>query len=396
MFTLCNRLATISQRNAMVWCASEFFMADWKMFKRLDLQQNERSIINCHWCEWLSLRFDKTSLILLQLLSKQFDLVCDRDIYPTIGLSALNTGGPIGVYLFGMLNDRAGRRVAFFTCLATLLFGSFLTAASVNFWMWTTSRVIVGLTIPAVYQIPFIIGKSRNINRKHCIICSTNDFSTGIGWTRLSFICYSNDLHILHFWNHDVSRSNIFGAWLVPNELNYVDAISAIFSVYFCNAWVTAMASGQRTIRRSSWYSWSYGESKWKRFAGFVSIEIIWTCRNGENSIQEKCFSCWTIRSLQVRRTIALNCWNVCTHFTSFHQKRTPNMRLKTLLITLSWFANESVYVGMSYYGPSLGNNQYFSFFLSSLVEIPSYMWCWFLMDHWGRRWPMCLLMIIR
>lgn len=88
--------------------------------------------------------------------------MCDRDIYPTIGLSALNTGGPIGVYLFGLLNDRAGRRIAYFVCLATLLVGSFLTAASVNFWMWTFSRVIVGLTIPACYQIPFIIGKFQD------------------------------------------------------------------------------------------------------------------------------------------------------------------------------------------------------------------------------------------
>lgn len=71
-------------------------------------------------------------------------------------------------------------------------------------------------------------------------------------------------------------------------------------------------------------------------------------------------------------------------------------MRLKTLLITLNWFANETVYLGLSYYGPSLGNNQYLSFFLSSLVEIPSYLCCWFIMDRWGRRWPMCLLMIFR
>lgn len=36
----------------------------------------------------------------------QFDLVCDHAIYPTVGLAALNTGGPIGVYMFGMINDR--------------------------------------------------------------------------------------------------------------------------------------------------------------------------------------------------------------------------------------------------------------------------------------------------
>lgn len=36
----------------------------------------------------------------------QFDLVCEKDIYPTIGLAALNVGGPVGVYLFGVVNDR--------------------------------------------------------------------------------------------------------------------------------------------------------------------------------------------------------------------------------------------------------------------------------------------------
>lgn len=72
----------------------------------------------------------------------------------------------------------------------------------------------------------------------------------------------------------------------------------------------------------------------------------------------------------------------------------TPNMRLKTSLITLNWFANETVYVGLSYYGPSLGSNQYLSFLLSSAVEIPSYMACWLVMDRWGRRWPLCLCMI--
>lgn len=80
----------------------------------------------------------------------------------------------------------------------------------------------------------------------------------------------------------------------------------------------------------------------------------------------------------------------------SFDLCKTPNMRLKTLLITLNWFANETVYVGLSYYGPSLGNSQYLSFFLSSMAEIPSYLCCWFIMDKFGRRWPMCLLMMLR
>lgn len=120
------------------------------------------------------------------MYAAQFDLVCEKDIYPTLGLVALNIGGPIGVYLFGVLNDRYGRRFSYFSCLATLLFGSFITSASMNFSMWAFSRIIVGLTIPAVYQIPFIIGKKwsssyifslpipRIRNISSCTMCLTH------------------------------------------------------------------------------------------------------------------------------------------------------------------------------------------------------------------------------
>lgn len=58
-------------------------------------------------------------------------------------------------------------------------------------------------------------------------------------------------------------------------------------------------------------------------------------------------------------------------------------------------FANDMVYIGLSYYGPSLGQNQYLSFLLSSVVEVPSCLVCWLLMDRWGRRWPLCLAMTL-
>lgn len=72
----------------------------------------------------------------------------------------------------------------------------------------------------------------------------------------------------------------------------------------------------------------------------------------------------------------------------------TPNMRLKTFLITLNWTTSQTVYVGLCYYGPALGNNEYLSFMLSSLVEIPSYIACWVVLDRWGRRWPLCICMM--
>lgn len=93
----------------------------------------------------------------------QFNLVCEYDVYPTLGLVALNVGGPIGVYSFGYLNDRIGRKKSFFICLTTLLIGSIMTSYAHEYWLWVLARAIVGLTIPAVYQIPFIICE-YNIN----------------------------------------------------------------------------------------------------------------------------------------------------------------------------------------------------------------------------------------
>ncbi|XP_076631509.1 carcinine transporter [Colletes latitarsis] len=284
-----------------------------------------------------------------------FNLVCDHAIYPTIGLVALNTGGPIGVYLFGTLNDRIGRRLSFFTCLATLITGGFLTSISNSFWTWAATRMVVGLTIPAIYQIPFIISLELvGPNYRSFVTVMTCSFYT-MGLCMLAGVTY-----------------------LIRDWRTLAVTTSAPFLLYF-------------------FYWWFLPESpRWLLAKG----------RLGEaNDILERLAKV-NGKELPISFTQKLRQRMMMSRSKSEEERlrngpgvlslfKTPNMRLKTCLITLNWFANNMVYVGLSYYGPALGNEEHLSFFFSSLAEIPSYMACWVVMDRWGRRWPLCLCMVV-
>ncbi|XP_012278718.1 carcinine transporter [Orussus abietinus] len=284
-----------------------------------------------------------------------FDLVCEHAIYPTIGLVALNSGGPIGVYLFGTLNDRIGRRLSFFTCLATLIAGAFFTAISNSFWTWAATRMVVGLTIPAIYQIPFIISLELvGPNYRSFVTVMTCSFYT-MGLCMLAGVTY-----------------------LVRDWRMLAVTTSAPFLFYFA-------------------YWWFLPESpRWLLAKG----------RLGEaNTILEN-LARTNGKELPISFTQKLRQRMTMSRSKSEEERlrkgpgllalfKTPNMRLKTCLITLNWFANNMVYVGLSYYGPALGSEEHLSFLFSSLAEIPSYIACWIVMDRWGRRWPLCLCMVV-
>ncbi|XP_045511231.1 carcinine transporter isoform X1 [Colias croceus] len=282
-----------------------------------------------------------------------FDLVCEYDVYPTLGLVALNVGGPIGVYSFGILNDRIGRKKSFFACLSTLLLGSLMTAYAHEYWFWVLARVIVGLTIPAVYQIPFIISlELAGPNYRSFVTVMTCIFYT------LGLILLSGVTYVLRDWRSLALATSVpfffyYLYWFVlpesPRWLLMRERLEEANNIL-------------KTIARVN------GKQLPEEYTAKLQKQVMEQKENG------------------IKETKSASAFALC---------KTPNMRLKTFLITLNWCASEMVYVGLSYYGPAIGSNQYMSFFLSSAVEIPSYIVCWILMDKVGRRWPLCLSMVI-
>ncbi|CAG0912734.1 unnamed protein product [Notodromas monacha] len=286
-----------------------------------------------------------------------FDLVCDKAMLPTVGLCVLNIGGIIGVYLFGVISDRFGRRISFFLCLGTELVAGIGTAWATNVVTWMLMRFIVGLTIPAIYQIPFIISIELVGPQYRGFVTVMTCLAYTLGLLMLSGVAY------------------LIRDWVL---LSYATALP--FFLY-CGYW------------------WFLPESpRWLLAKGRLeeAAHVLRTLARVNGKVLPKQFY------QELRERLLLQKMMAQQHREKEEPKAgfmdlflTPNMRKKTLLVTFNWFANETAYVGLSYYGPAMGDNEYMSFFLSSLVEIPSYLACWFLMDVLGRRWPMSVAMMI-
>ncbi|ROT64790.1 putative organic cation transporter protein isoform X2 [Penaeus vannamei] len=285
-----------------------------------------------------------------------YDLVCERAIYPTVGLSVLNIGGIIGVYIFGTISDRFGRRVSFLVCLAVEQVFGLLTAFAPDFWSWIACRFMVGLTVPAIYQIPFIISLELvGPSYRSFVTVMTCLFYVG-GMLLLAGVAYlvRNWVHLclvtsLPFFTYVVYW------WYLPESPRWLLAQGRLHEA---STILNKMAEVNKTELPESFM----------------------------HKLKDRMIAQQALSSNSSQKSSGVG-------FCSMY--KTPNMRLKVILITIVWFANETVYVGLSYYGPAMGDDEYLSFFLACAVEVPSYLLCWIVMDRWGRRWILGVGMIL-
>lgn len=97
--------------------------------------------------------------ILLFYVYVQWDLVCNRDFLPTLGLVLLAVGGIVGNYIFGYIQDSFGRKPAFFIYLLIECIFGVATAFAQNYIIWIIYRIGVGFTVPAIMTTPYVLGE---------------------------------------------------------------------------------------------------------------------------------------------------------------------------------------------------------------------------------------------
>ncbi|XP_013136456.1 PREDICTED: organic cation transporter protein [Papilio polytes] len=298
--------------------------------------------------------YDKS--VYTNTVATEFNLVCNKDFYPTLGLVLLAVGGIIGNYIFGYLQDTIGRKPSFFIYLLIESIFGVATAFAQNFPVWIIYRIGVGFTVPAIMATPYVLAielvgpKCRTL----CTILSNIAYSLGL-------ILLAGMVYLVRDWRH------LALATTLP------------FVCFF-------------------FYIWPMPESpRWLLARGqFEKAEIIlkkMARTNGKSlpanymvHLRRKYESDKLKQDLEKEKSRK---YGILDLF------RTPNLRKKTIIITFIWFTNTSVYVGLSYYAPVLGGDEFLNFFLAGIVELPTYLFLWPSMERLGRRWTLCMSMVV-
>ncbi|CAD6214692.1 GSCOCG00004182001-RA-CDS [Cotesia congregata] len=303
--------------------------------------------------------------------SRHRDLVCDNSWLPSTSTTFFYVGSLFGNVVFGWIADKWGRRTAFFAILFLEVIFSIATSFSPNYVVYTALRTVNGLFFPAIYQIPFILVLElmgpRYRTFAGMVICMF--FATAMcllallgyllrNWFALSLATSVPFILLFSYW------------WIIPESPRWLLSKNRIDEAEVI---VQQMARiNKKTV-----------PTNFLRKIEMETLKKRGLACNGKNSSE-----------------LTLEMQNIEDRppppsATPMDIIKNPNIRKKFFILAFDWVANAVVYNGLSYNTTNLGVSDYLAFFIGGIVEIPSYFITWYAMDRLGRRWVLCLTMLL-
>ncbi|XP_014219126.1 organic cation transporter 1-like [Copidosoma floridanum] len=304
-------------------------------------------------------------------LVTELDLVCDNSWWPSTSTTFFFVGSLFGNVVFGWIADKWGRRTAFLAIIFFEVIFSIATSFSPNYIVYTALRTVNGLFFPAIYQIPFILALElmgpRYRTFAGMVICIF--FATAM--SLLALLSYL----LRHWYSLSLAISVPFVLlfsyyWIIPESprwllsKNRIDEAEVII----------------QTMARVN------GKVVPPNFLRTMEMDVLrrqgLPC-NGQASAAE---GADLEADSRLQQSISATPMDLLTN---------PNIRKKFFILAFDWVANAVVYNGLSYNTTNLGVSDYLAFFIGGVVEIPSYIVTWYAMDRLGRRWVLCMTMLL-
>ncbi|XP_075222780.1 organic cation transporter 1-like isoform X2 [Lycorma delicatula] len=312
------------------------------------LQNSSLSIIPCpNGWNYDTTYYDNT-------LVTQFSLVCDNAWWPSFSTTLFYLGSLVGNILLGWVSDRWGRRFAFFCVLFPDVLLSVATAFSPNYLVFTILRTFSGMCFPALYQVSFILALELMGPRYRTMVGMMMTICFALSMSLLAILGY-----ILRDW------ASLSLATSVPFVI--------LFSYYWIIPESPRWLLSKNKIDEAEKIVQKIAETNKKP----IPVNFLHRLMEGSSTLTNS--SETRLESSKVVTPIEI--------------LKYPKIRLRFLILSFNWIANAVVYNGLSFNVTNLGIGDHHAFLIGGLIEVPSHLITWYLMDHWGRRPVLCIMM---
>ncbi|KAG8180653.1 hypothetical protein JTE90_025358 [Oedothorax gibbosus] len=280
--------------------------------------------VDCHAWEYDNSFYTNT-------LTDEYDLVCDRDWLISFTQFNYMFGMMCGVFIFGHLADRFGRRIILNLSVTLMLVSSVMTAFSPSFIYFSIGRFFLALGVAGTQNTSF---------------CLLMEVLGPIYRTRVTFA---------------FSFGWCFGLLLLPGM------------TYFIRDWVyQQLASALVSSILLSYWVFMPESPRWLMTQGkYEQAEKVMIAAAKKNKLEIKNMPV-VMKQLKERieREERKKNPSVIDLF------KTANLRKNTIFVYISYFSVAFVFYGLSLGQTNLGGNPFLSFFIGSAVELPAYFLC--------------------
>ncbi|CAH3161433.1 unnamed protein product [Porites lobata] len=266
----------------------------------------------------------------------EFDLVCERGLYGTIGSSMIFVGFFLGGVAVGPFSDKFGRKITMYISGAIVSIFSLVAAFPHAFWLFAFFRCLIGFGIGG-YSIASYVLLTELVGIRHR---STAGCSIWYSFN-LSNMALAGLAYLVRDWR---KLSLIMGAPAIP----------------FLLGWFFSPES----VR------WFLVKGKTKQAENILHKVAKF---NKKPIPHEKLQDCEKQRLGDLRDLF-----------------KSKSIAHKTLVSWFCWFVNGMVYYGVSFSSPTVGGNMYLNFFITSTIALVAYPALAWGCNRFGRKKTIC------
>ncbi|XP_063709688.1 solute carrier family 22 member 4-like [Culicoides brevitarsis] len=285
-------------------------------------------------------------------ISNEWNITCDENKWKLSIVGTINNIGQfICTSITGILSDRYGRRI---TLIAGLMFGGIfgiLRALSPNYLTFVLFEFMDTLFSAGTASVAFVLGMEFLPSKHRTIGGLTFSALYPVGGMIIALLAY-----LLQNWRYLLlalyvpALFTIFLYWMISESMRWLHTKSRIDEI----SEIIQAAAKMNNVQLSE-----------------KSLEMLKNPRKlDENASEEK------------RETL----------LSIFKYKR---MFFIFVNSTFCMLVNTLVYTGLSLYAVHLGGNKYLNFTIVNLIELPSHVLAYFLLEKAGRRYSMSSTMIL-